>query len=154
VLHEATGGNRSAPSIDLAVYLKGLCCGLRRALDLDGTRNRLHVDVEPLWVSAATAQQLGLVVTELVTNAARHGIQADRSGQIWVTGILRGDRCYQLCVEDDGTGLPVGFDIRHRPSGLGLRVVNLLADQVRARLTADGRLGARFTLTLPALPGG
>jgi len=57
-------------------------------------------------------------------------------------------------AEDDGKGLPRDFDLRLRPSDLDLRMVKMLADQVRARLTVDRRAGAHFTLTLPAPDSG
>ena len=116
----------------------------------DGGRRSVRVAVEPLAVSPSTAQRLGLLVTELVTNALRHAFQPDQPGAVRVTGARQGDGSYRLCVADDGRGLPPGFDTGLRPSGLGLRLVNVLADQLRARLTVDGHAGARFTLVLPA----
>jgi two-component sensor histidine kinase len=139
------------PELDLDTYLGGLCAALGRALGVDGGRRTLLVAVEPLAVSPATAQSLGLTITELVTNALRHAFLPDRPGTVRVLGARRGDGWYQLCVEDDGKGLPPDFNLCLRPSGLGLRLVNMLADQLRARLTVDGRVGARFALTLPLL---
>ena len=136
--------------LDLRDYLVCLCSTLRSALGVDGEHRVLHLDVEPLAISSAAAQPLGLAVTELIINALRHAFQPTKSGTVWVTGRYRGDGRYQLCIADDGKGLPRDFDLRLRPFGLGLRMVNMLADQVRARLTVDRRAGARFTLTLPA----
>jgi two-component sensor histidine kinase len=150
-LHAAPGPYGILPELGLDQYLGGLCAALGRAMDVDGQRRSLHVEVEPLAVSPAAAQQLGLVVTELVTNALRHAFLPDRPGTVRVTGARQRDGSYRLCVADDGKGLPHGFDRRLRPSGLGLglRLVNVLADQLRARLSVEGHAGARFTLVLP-----
>ena len=150
VLHEAPVAHGIVPELDLGRYLGGLCTTLGRAMDLGGTGRSLHVEVEPLAVSPATAQQLGLIVTELATNALRHAFRPEQPGIVRVMGARQRDGAYWLCVADDGKGLPRGFDIRVRPSGLGLRLVNVLADQLRARLTVDGHAGTRFTLALPA----
>lgn len=150
VLHEAPAAHGIVPELDLGRYLGGLCTTLGRAMDLGGTERSLHVEVEPLAVSPATAQQLGLIVTELATNALRHAFRPEQPGIVRVMGARQRDGAYWLCVADDGKGLPRGFDIRVRPSGLGLRLVNVLADQLRARLTVDGHAGTRFTLALPA----
>jgi two-component sensor histidine kinase len=148
-LHAAPRQYGIEAKLDLATYLGGLCTALRGAFGVDGEYRVLHVEVEPLTISSAAAQSLGLAVTELVTNALRHAFHPAKPGTVRVTGRYRGDGWYQLCVEDDGKGLPRDFDLRLRPSGLGLRMVNMLADQLRARLTVAGGAGACFVLTVP-----
>jgi two-component sensor histidine kinase len=151
-LHAASRQCGIESKLDLATYLGGLCNALRGAFGVDGEYRVLQVEVEPLTISPAAAQSLGLAVTEPVTNALRHAFHPAKPGTVRVTGQYRGDGWYQLCVEDDGRGLPRDFDLRHRPSGLGLRMVNMLSDQLRARLNVTGRAGACFVLTVP-VPG-
>jgi two-component sensor histidine kinase len=136
-------------ALQLDAYLAGLCAAQARAMEPDGSHRVVHVAVEPVAVSPAVAQMLGLVTTELVTNALRHGFAPGEDRAVRVTGTRSGDGCYQLSVSDDGRGLPADFDLRLRPSGLGLRVVSMIADRLRARLAVDGEAGARFVLTLP-----
>lgn len=149
-LHVTPVSHGIIPELDLGSYLGSLCTALGRVMGVDGKGRTLHVEVEPLAVSPAMAQPLGLIVTELVTNALRHAFLPDQPGAVWVTGTRQGDGCFLLCVADNGKGLPRGFDCRVRASGLGLRLVNVLADQLRARLAVNGSVGARFALTLPA----
>ncbi len=149
-LHAAPGTYGIIPELELGSYLGGLCHALGQAMGIDGERRSLHIEVEPLVVSPATAQPLGLIVTELVTNALRHAFLPSQPGTVRVTGARQHGGGYTLCVADGGRGLPRDFDSRLRPAGLGLRLVNVLADQLRARLTVDGHAGARFTLALPA----
>ncbi len=151
-LHAAPGAYGILPELGLDSYLGNLCAALARAMGADGERRSVQVQVEaePLAVSPAAAQQIGLLVTELVTNALRHAFRPGQPGTVRVTGTSGGDGSYSLCVSDNGCGLPPGFDARPRPSGgLGLRLVHVLAGQLRARLAVDGHAGARFTLTLP-----
>ena len=149
-LHAASGSYSVVPELDLGRYLDGPCMALGRAMDADGTRRSLRVETEPLAVSPMKAQQLGLIVTELVTNALRHAFLPEQRGIVRVTGTHRRDGTYRLCIAADGKGLPRGFNVRVRPSGLGIRLVNALTDQLQARLTVDGRAGTRFVLSLPA----
>jgi two-component sensor histidine kinase len=136
-------------ALQLDAYLADLCAAQAQAMELDGVHRILHVEVEPVAVSPAMAQMLGLVTTELVTNALRHAFPPGEACEVRVAGARGGDGCYQLSVSDDGQGLPADFDLRLRPSGLGLRLVSMIADQLRARLAVDGEAGARFVLTLP-----
>ncbi len=110
----------------------------------------LRTCLSRLEVSPHSARLLGFVVTELVSNAMYHAFPAGRPGRIWVVGYPLHDGHHVLCVEDDGVGLPLDFDLRFRPHGIGLRTVNILVDQAKLRITCRGEKGAWFVITLPA----
>ena len=148
-LYEVTGQFGLVPQVDLAVYLPGLCAALGGAMDMGGGLRRIVAEVAPLLVSPKRAQVLGLIVTELATNALRHAFVPGRAGTVWVSGRPDGKKRYEIGIRDDGRGLPHDFDMRLRPSGLGLRVVNVLVSQAQGRLAVDGRAGTRFTLSVP-----
>ena len=96
------------PEIDLGAHLTSLIGRLTKALGTEEGPLAVRVEVERLAVSPDMAKQLGLVVTELVTNALRHAFPAGRKGVVRVIGARRRDGCYQVCVIDDGRGLPPG----------------------------------------------
>ena len=152
-LHESLYGASNvvglAPQIDLGHYLPTLCAALAEAVRAEGERREVLADIDALLVSPKRAQSLGLIVTELATNALRHAFVPGRAGTVWVSGRVGSDGSYEIVVRDDGRGLPAEFDLRARGSGLGLRVVSVLVDQVQGRLRVDGQAGARFRLTLP-----
>ena len=151
-LHDRTTPYGIVPEFDLKTYLGDLCSALGRAMGFDGEHRILVVDLASWAISPAVAQAIGLAVSELVTNALRHAFWPERSGTVHVTGTIGKHGDYQICIEDNGRGLPRDFDLRHRPSsGLGLRLVNMLVDQARARLIVYSEGGTRFILTLPGL---
>jgi two-component sensor histidine kinase len=86
---------------------------------------------------------IGLIVNELVTNAAKHG-----EGSISVTFSLQGSNC-EISVSDEGHGLPVDFQLDGQ-RGLGMKVVSALTQQLEGRLNAarnsDGK-GSCFTIS-------
>lgn len=92
-------------------------------------------------------QSIGLMVNELVTNAAKHGAS---KVTVTFTPTTEGRICLQ--VEDDGEGLPAGFDLNHSSSGLGMKLITSLAQQLGGSVTAQpnptGR-GASFYIELP-----
>jgi two-component sensor histidine kinase len=128
--------------IDCLPFIKRLCDDLSGVL---GTTITVEGDDED--VSAKTMQSVGLIVNELVTNAAKHG-----DGRIAVSYVATGDR-RTLTVSDEGEGLPPGFDPKTSKIGLGMKVVSLLAKQLGGDLTAvpgpQGR-GSTFCVTFPA----
>lgn len=96
------------------------------------------------------ATPLAMVVMELMQNAAEHGYDDGDSGEI----VLRAERhgsVLEVAVEDDGRGLPEGFDLDNATS-LGLSIVRTLVEsELGGHLTlghsVDG--GTRAAISIP-----
>ncbi len=118
-------------------------------LTIDGAPVTLAIDTEPVEVSVDKAVPLVLVVNELVTNAVKYAFPRGRAGRIWAS-LRDGGDVVRLTVEDDGTGLPPGFDLA-KSTGLGFTLVTGLVNQVGGALAHDAspRGGARFAITFP-----
>jgi two-component sensor histidine kinase len=128
--------------IDCLPFIRRLC------EDLSGVLGKtIVVSGNDEEVSAKTMQSVGLIVNELVTNAAKHG-----HGTIAVSYAVNGDRRL-VTVSDEGDGLPSGFDPKTAKTGLGMKVVRLLAGQLGGDFTAtsgpQGR-GTEFCVAFPA----
>jgi two-component sensor histidine kinase len=76
----------------------------------------VEVEAESIELDSATAQQLGIVANELVTNALRHGAPP-------VTLRLEGGTETHLRVQDGGVG------VRAEAPGLGLSLVRRMVEQ-------------------------
>ncbi|WP_446479852.1 sensor histidine kinase [Bradyrhizobium japonicum] len=64
------------------------------------------------------AMPLALILNELVTNAAKHGIKDTANNTVQV-GLAERDGRFELHVQDDGPGFDLN-EVRHRSSGLRL----------------------------------
>jgi PAS domain S-box-containing protein len=91
------------------------------------------------------AMPLALIVNELVTNAAKHGVRNRGVDSIRV-GLMERDNEFELYVEDDGCGFDLDT-VRHTSSGL--RLVLGLARQLRATFEVS-RNPCRASLRFPA----
>jgi two-component sensor histidine kinase len=123
-------------------FIRRLCADLSTILE-----RPVDVDGDDSQVPTTSIQPIGLIVNELVTNAAKHG-----RGRIRVTfnGTPRGR---ELIVCDQGDGLPVGFDPEQNSGSLGMKVVLALARQLGGRLTGGANpigAGACLKVTFPA----
>ncbi len=142
-VHRNFAADETADRVPLLAYLRRLCGELADSLAAD-------IEVDGIEQSIPTAQVLaiGLVTNELVTNAKKHG-----AGSIRVTFTSNATGLYELCVLDEGDGLPEGFVVdQYRDGSLGMKVVNTLVAQLGGRLSAGpnpaGR-GACFTVAFP-----
>ncbi|MEZ4636931.1 MAG: histidine kinase N-terminal domain-containing protein [Caldilineaceae bacterium] len=97
-----------------------------------------------LPASQATAS--ALVVNELLLNAIEHGLQDRRQGQINLILQDLGD-AVQIDVEDDGLGLPEGFNLGESRS-LGLQITRtLVTDDLKGELFIEPVRGDTETET-------
>ncbi|NJQ05186.1 PAS domain-containing protein [Streptomyces lonarensis] len=100
-------------------------------------------------LDAETATPLSMVLTEVLQNALEHAYGPGDTGTVEVAASrtepdrVRGAGRLLVTVEDDGRGLPEGFDLAGT-SSLGLQIVRTLV---------EGELGGRFDM-LPAPSGG
>lgn len=124
-----------------ALYLGRLCEDLAGIV---GTP--IEVSADDLPIPHASLQPIGLIVNELVMNAAKHG-----GGTITVSYTDR-DGEIELLVADEGNGLPQDFDPSTPQSGLGMKVVGALAGQLGGSLKVlpgvDGT-GTRLAVSFP-----
>ncbi len=72
---------------------------------------------------------LSLFVTEVATNALKHGIRGTEGGTITLRLTCAADRSCELTMHDDGPGLPAAPTVASKGS-LGLKIVRGLASQL------------------------
>jgi PAS domain S-box-containing protein len=102
-------------------------------------------EVEPIELSNDVAMPLALILNELLTNAAKHGVNGRDHGIIHV-GLTRSADSFVLYVEDDGPG----FDLEEmRGRSSGLKLVQGLARQLRGQLRVTRNPATRCSLQFP-----
>lgn len=116
----------------------------RLGTDLSGVLGTaIKVQGDEGMVPTTKIQPIGLMLNELITNAAKHG-----AGRIDVAYNIVGD-VHELSVCDEGEGLASDFNAE-TTSGLGMKVVTALARQLGGHMSAQanpaGR-GACFKVT-------
>jgi two-component sensor histidine kinase len=139
--------SEAVETIDLGGYLEDLCRNLSDSLLLTGLV-RLETQLSPVSLSRDRAVAVGLVVNELVTNAAKHAFPAGRAGTIEVI-LRRTAKGAELLVADDGVGMDKA---KINTNGLGRRLVESFARQAGATLTQEPGPGTRTLLVLPDAP--
>lgn len=130
-------------------YLSAVCLRLANSLIDSVAGIELRVEADDLSVRPETCISMGLVVSELVTNALKHAFPGRQKGVIRVHFARRGSG-WQLSVADDG----VGCDLRaaSRAAGVGRRIVATLAKRLDARLEMSNSEPHGLTVTLTHPP--
>lgn len=134
------------------VGLSDLICGIVESL---GQQAGVEIgcQVEAIEISADIAIPMGLLITELVTNAIKYACSADNGGEISVR-ISSRDGLITAVVADKGPGLPVDFDqAALSRTSLGMRMIASLARQLQGEIIFGGGSGGTVvTITMPVPP--
>jgi two-component sensor histidine kinase len=137
--------DEAGDTIDLGAYLGDLCGNLSDSLLLSGDV-RLDSWLTSCPVSRDRAVAVGLVVNELVTNAAKYAFPDGRRGRILVS-LKQIEVGCELVVADDGVGMSPDVDLK--TTGLGRKLVEGFARQTGGVLTRGDGPGVSHTLVLP-----
>jgi two-component sensor histidine kinase/CheY-like chemotaxis protein len=147
-IHRRLYTSADVTSVEMEPYLAGLAAELEAAMSASGRAHRLVLDVAGVRVPTDRAVSIGVVVTELVTNAYKYAYDEGVSGEIRVRLSEAGSEI-ELAVEDDGRGM--GEDDPAKGSGLGMRVVRAMLESLRATVVVDpAHVGTRVVIRIPA----
>jgi len=127
--------------IDATAHLRELCQSISRA-KLRHNAIGLALIEAPLQLKAARCWRLGMIVSELITNASRHAFGGG-GGNIQVELVTR-DAWAQCTVTDDGSGS------RNIKPGQGLKIIRSLVHDLHG--TIDHRFGTTGTTAALRFP--
>src|SRR6476661_8287446 len=127
--------------VDIADFAGELCRKLQETLS-----HKVSSTFGHLMISADKAIPLGLLINELVTNAAKHAYPSG-AGEIEVSGERRGADLH-VQVSDRGIGLPKDFDIDQPRASLGFKVINSLLAQLDGRIAVASNTPKGVTIRL------
>jgi two-component sensor histidine kinase len=148
-VHERLFSGPAIGQVAVGTYLRGLVQDLRNSLGVGSSERPLELEVTEAGEAAIwdgdRVTTLGLVVTELVTNAYKYG----RDGVLVRLDIGELDGAGTLTVEDGGDGPPEGYD-QVKGRGLGMRIMSTLLRG--GGLVAARPPGERFRFTATLAP--
>jgi PAS domain S-box-containing protein len=148
-VHDLLSRSESVQRIDLATYVTDLCEALRPITEDDG---RVGFDVSAesgILVQADTAFALGIILTELITNAVKYAFPAPRSGTIFAQARSGAPGRVEVSIKDDGIGMA-----SFREGSLGYGLVRSLVQQINGTIAVQSDPGLTVTIAFAAAPDG
>jgi len=149
LVHEKLYQTGELAQLNFANYATSFLESLWESHDVLVEKIQLKIAITPISLPIETAVPCGLILNELAGNALKHAFPKGSGGEVMV-GLkynpANGTAC--LRVRDNGIGLPVGLDWRHS-SSLGLRLVQILAGQLRGTVETGAGPGAEFQVNFP-----
>jgi two-component sensor histidine kinase len=142
-LYHILSGGEDVEAISVADFFEPLCEALSETI-LAPAAIRCVASIEDGTLSATQCHRLGLIVSELVTNAAKHGFPDEKGGLIRVEAFNR-ERHWSFTVTDNGCGATGSLQ------GTGRRILDGLARSIGAELQyQSGPGGTHAAIVVPA----
>ena len=148
-VHDLLSRSESVQRIELATYVTDLCEALRPITEDDG---RVGFDVSAesgILVQADTAFALGIIMTELITNAVKYAFPAPRSGTIFAQTRSGAPGRVEVSIKDDGIGMA-----SFREGSLGYGLVRSLVQQINGTIAVQSDPGLTVTIAFAAASDG
>lgn len=146
LIHQKLYQEESLSGISIRNYTKNLVESLQMSYGIDENRIKTELYVDPLYLDINSAISIGLVLSELITNAYKYAFQNQEEGLLEVT-LKEMNGVLVMKVKDNGSGLPDDFDLETSES-FGLKLVNSLARKLKADVTVSSENGARVELRI------
>ncbi|WP_038974494.1 sensor histidine kinase [Bradyrhizobium genomosp. III] len=141
-LYQLLSDHDDLPVVSTAAFFESLCEAISEAV-LDPAGIRCEAAIESGSLPAAQRHRLALMLTELVTNAAKHAFPS-KNGALIRIGLARRGGAWLCTVADNGIGATGPLQ------GTGSRILEGLARSIHARLQGEaGEGGTRVTIVMP-----
>jgi len=138
-VHRRLYSTNDVESVDMREYLSALVDELAETAP-----HALRLAADPIRLPTDRAVSLGVIVTELVTNACKYAYP-DGIGEIRVALTQDGDALFLLVVEDDGCGM--ADQPSPKGTGLGTKLIRAMAQSLQSSVEYEARdRGVRVTL--------
>ena len=142
-VHQRLYSSDNARFVDLQEYLSSVLDNVEKSMRGQGYVSSLRYELEPIKLKTDSSINIGVIVTEWVTNAFKYAYPS-KPGEVRVRLRRLDDGSAVLSVEDDGVGRAEG---PAKGTGLGTRIVKAMAQSIGGNveyLAADQGTVARL----------
>lgn len=147
-VHDLLSKSEAIQRVDVARYMRELCEAHRPITAGEG-RIRIETDLEEgIMVSPDTAVPLGIVLSELITNALKYAFPDARSGRLLAELRRQGEGMVEVVICDDGIGM-----VNAREGSLGYGIIRSLVRQIGGTIDIRSAHGLTVTIVFPSKLG-
>ncbi len=151
LVHEQLYQSEDLATIRLDQYLPKLVSQIKYSVMHVEGNIQLNFQCDPVEIGLDRAVPLGLALNEIITNAFKHSFPNGMKGTIDFSMLNRKSGSIEIRIQNDGLGLPEGFDFEN-PETLGLRLIQLLiVEQLDGKLKIESSDGVLYTIELPRI---
>lgn len=148
LLHENLYQSGDLSQIDMSAYIRRLVDSFYSSYEHMMSSVFIEINAEEIFLDMDSAIPVGLILTELMTNALKHAFPNEQIGNITLTMKPDSPGYILLQVSDNGVGLPERLNIKDIQS-LGLQLVSILSRQLRGTIEFIHEKGTSIKIIFP-----
>lgn len=142
LIHTKLFQSGNLASINFGEYVNQLAASITISYSIDKNIKCLVKESQVIF-DIDLSISLGLIITELLTNAYKHAFKGRSEGEIYVEIKSKADK-YELIVADNGTGIT--NDPKNSQS-LGLEIVEALTEQINGTINVTSNQGLKYIVS-------
>lgn len=144
MIQEQLHGNENLDRINLGEYLETLVSKLNRTYSQEESV-QIDFEIEEIVIDVSKAIPCGLIANEILTNSFKYAFNDQNSFPKLGVSLKKTDNLAVLIFQDNGSG----FDLNSSKKGMGLELINDLAEQIDASVTFNVEKGVLIQLGFP-----
>ena len=144
-VHRRLYTSQQVGTVQLDEYLESLLNELETSMQDEKRPHRVTLSCDAVNIATDKVITLGLIISELVTNAFKYAYSDETSGEVRVVVTQVAEARLRVVVEDDGNGFLPGS--APKGTGLGTRLLSAMAGSLKTEISFDPDVkGTRATL--------
>jgi len=148
LIHEQLYQSKDLAKIDFEEYIRNLTLNLFHSYGTTPEQISINTNAKNIYLDIDKAISYGLIINELVSNSLKHAFPRGKKGEITIDFSTDKNNKYTLVVSDNGIGFPKDLDSKNTDT-LGLKLVNILTQQLQGSIKLDRSQGTKFKITFP-----
>lgn len=147
LIHQKLYQDSNFSRVDFNSYLEEILTNQKKM----DSQVQFSLDSDEIALDLDTAVPLGLIVSELLTNALKHAFYEERSPRL-ETKLIFNKPVVELIVSDNGRGLSDNFNL-NQPESLGFEIITALIEQIDGNIECYNNEtgGASFKINFKVL---
>lgn len=149
LVHDKLYNTGDLTNVDISQYLGELALLLLGMMGDEDLSVQLKMDVQPVRLGTDRTVALGLICTEIITNAVKYGFyRGNPEGNVLSIDFSEIEGELRLSIRNNGQPFPEKFDPSENKK-LGFQVINLLVEQIHGRLEIERKPQTGITVIFP-----
>jgi len=146
LVHEKLYSTEDLTEISFSAYITELASLLITMMSDENFIIDLKVDVPEMTMNTDRIVAMGLICTELITNAVKYGFYRDNPEKNILKIYMETGERNKLSISNNGNPFPEDIDIKESRK-LGFQVINLLVEQIGGTLELNRKKETIFTIS-------
>ncbi len=151
-VHRSLYTSDNVSSVSMTEYLSRIVQDLEQSLTRTDTTTHLRLEADPVSLPPDKAVAIGVIITELVTNAFKYAYSLEKPGPVFIKLAREAGGSLRLEVSDNGGGIkPPAAGARPSGTGLGMKIVRTMAMSLECEVAIhDNAPGTRVHMAFAA----